>query len=1200
MHRRKFALLVFFLVGGWCARGMPPAGAVSPWSHFDKTSGLVDNTVRVIVPGSDGKLWIGTRNGLSVYDGEQWKNLTKEDGLPDNDVNSIFHDPRGQTWLGTRRGFGLFRDGQWSRLGLPGAGEGERVSVVADSKGGMWFGYVGGLMRFDAGGSELMRIPELEGVPVTALLAGREGGLWAGTAAGLRHFDGSSWESHGAREGLSAGAVTVLLEDSRGTVWAGTEEGLSEYDGIGWTSYGAGDDLPNTRITALAEDREGRVWIGTEGGAGYYDGYEWIWLGEEEGIPSEKVFALSSDGNGSIWIGTSHGLAKYDTSWSTLPPLGYDEHLPRAPLLRGSEGLLYVGTGEGFLEIDGRWVDHVGPDSRVEGLPAVIFEDEEDDIWVGTDRGLYLYSRGRVEHFSPPEEERKLVQHAYGAYESIPVRTYDRYNGLKGEQVTALWGVGEESMWVGTVAGLSRYRGGQWDLLEDVEALGRGEITALAGKGEDLWVGTADGLWSYREEVWAKIASPGSPADRRILSLLRDDRGNLWVGTEGGAFRWDGVAWERVGSSEELVGERIFALFQDRDGVLWFGTEAGVTKYDGTHWSSFSEADGLHVNLITAITEVDGELWFGSPEGVTIYRPDRAPPDTRIRNSPQEVVGTSFYLFEFAGSDFETAPHQMRYSWRLDDGAWSPFTEESRVTVNDLVNGTHSFAVRSMDQGLNVDPLPAQVTFQVDTGLFDLELVEAEFRELYASLYQFYATDQNFEENPVARIRVRNKYDRPLRVKASLFIQGLMDFPTDHVVTIEPEEVVALPMRIELGEDVLALEKTTTRQVLLTMQYNLRGELKESASSHGVTIFEKHSMTWEEPDRIGLYITHLDETVESFARGVVRQFREDEKEAIIYDNLLRGIELFDALGAYGVRYIADPENPYGGFTVSPSVLDLIRFPPETLRARAGDCDDVSVLYAALLQNIGIDTALVDVYDHVFVMFDTGLKGRQSGQLTRERDLLFIDEQDRVWVPVETTLLGKTFTEAWRVGARMLKERQYKILEVKEAWRKYAPIQLREGGPAVTAPGRDEIWALFKEDLRLQEQTLVSGRVRELQRRLREDSGDVAALNTLAVLLAKNGYLRQAAGRFSRVIGLAPSFPGGHSNLGNVLYEQGRYEEAIEHYHEALALDPDSPEVHVELALTYCEVGRFDLARKHYRMAMNLSGDAGPAAAVGAD
>jgi ligand-binding sensor domain-containing protein/tetratricopeptide (TPR) repeat protein len=1211
--------IAFLATLGLLAGFSPASASFSPWSHFDRTSGLVDNTVQAIVLDGEGRLWVGTRGGVSRFDGEQWLNLTSADGLPDNDINSIFVDPGGQVWMGSPRGFGLYRDGKWSRLGLPGAKEGERVAVVADVEERIWFGYAGGLMRFDGSSGELYRVPEFEGLAVTAIHSARNGGLWVGTWGGVQLFDGTSWKSFTTVNGLSPGAVTALIEDSRGNIWCGTEEGLSEYDGIGWTAYGERDGLPNLHVTSLAEDRQGRIWVGTMGGAGWYDGYEWIWLAREEGIPSEVVLTLCADRNGSIWIGTSHGLTKYDTSWARLPFLGYDEKIPRAPLLQSREGPVFLGADRGFLEKSGRQVEYLGPEERVEGKVNLFFEDGEGTIWVGSDRGLYLYSGGDVRHITPPEYTGKMVRHEYGAYEKLEERVYDLYNGLKDEEVTALWGTGEERMWVGTGKGLSCYEDGRWDLLEENDDLGKGRITALAGNGDMLWVGTPDGLWAHRDEEWEKVPLALGPEGGSVQVLTVDGEGNLWIGTDRGARRWDGENVQSFGAAEGLIGKKVEAIFADQVGIVWFGTEAGVSKFDGAHWSSFSQTDGLHANEITSIVGVGSELWFGSEEGVTLYRPDRAPPDSRVKNAPQGVVGATTFLFEFAGSDFETPPHRMQYSWRLDDGEWSPFAPKSMVTVTDLVNGNHTFAVRSMDLGLNVDWSPAIVVFEVDTGLFDLELVEAEFSEIFASLSQFYAVDEGYRERPVGVARVRNHYDRPLRVELSILIPGLMDFPTRHVVVMDPAVVTDVPLRIELKDDlVLALEKNVTRQILLTMQYSLRGELKESASTHPVTILEKHSMAWDDPERIGLYVTHLDEMVEKFSRSVLQQFRKDEEEAIIYDVLLRGIEIFDTLGAHGVRYIADPDNPYSGITASRPVADLIRFPRETLELKSGDCDDVAVLYAALLQNVGIDTALVDVFDHVFVMFETGLKRRQAGQLAREPVLissrvqaggqareavllddgagepspdakvLYVDEEERIWVPVEVTILGESFTEAWRKGGKEMRERQFAIIDVNKAWGRYAPLRLPEEAAEVAVPTRREVWRLFEKDLKLQQINLVSRDVSNFLSRLEKDPDDMQALNGLAVLLAKSGFLKQAAARFQRVVDEDPSFAGGHSNLANVFYEQERYEEAIEKYLRALELEPSSPEVHVELALTYCEIGEFIPARAHYELAMKLA------------
>jgi ligand-binding sensor domain-containing protein/tetratricopeptide (TPR) repeat protein len=1160
----------------------------SPWTYLNKTHGLAENTVQALARDPDGGIWAGTRGGLSRYDGAGWRTFTAAEGLPDNDVHSIFLEPGGRLWVGAGAGFGHIESGTWNRLGLPSAqGQGGRVSVVTDRDGAIWFGHAGGLLRFDSAAGSLAPVPQLAGNAVSALLVDREGRLWAGLDGELRRHESGDWSAMGVADGVPPGRVTALLEDARGGIWCGTETGVAEFDGGAWRTYGSRDGIPAAAVTSLAEDGEGRIWVGTRRGAGYYDGYEWFWWDARSGLPADEVLSLLADPNGSVWLGTTRGLARFDTSWVLPETLGSEEKPPRAPLFVSRAGKVYVATDAGFLERGaGRSGEYFGKREGIGARVTAFAEDGEGDLWVGTTGGLYRFRDGSIDEFLPPEPRQEFYVPREGVTEVRKVRDCDRRLGLKDELVTALAADPEGGVWVGTNRGLSHLRDGAWRCLEDTP-LAAAAVTAIASDPRSgLWVGTADGLWTLGEGGWTRFDRPAGLAGDAVSSLLVDRRGALWVGTDRGVSRREGTGWVTITTRDGLVSNRVRTIFEDGRGRLWFGTVEGVSCFDGELWSSFGQQDGLPSPRITAVAEVAGHLWFGSDEGVAVHRPDRAPPGTRIRNPPVGPVGTPFCLFEFAGSDLETAADGLRYSWRLDGGPWTPFAPEPLVTVSDLANGRHTFEVRSLDRGLNADPSPASVTFEVNTGLFDLELVEATFEPLYASLYQFYATDAEFGRRPVGRLRVRSKYDRPLRVKVSAFLADLMDFPTDTVVTIGAGETVEVPLRIELNDRVLDVEKNETRQVRVTLQYTLGGERKESESTHAVTLVEKHGMVWDEPERIGLYVTHLDEAVERFARETVRGFREDERTAIVYDNLLRAMELFDALGVYGVRYLPDPENPYGGIVAGRPTLDVVRLPRETLRSRAGDCDDVAVLYAALLQNIGIDTALVDVTDHVFVMFDTGLKLREGRQLARDPSLLHVDGRERVWVPVEVTVLGQSFTEAWKTGAATMKSRPFSVIEMKEAWKKYAPLRPRTPAPDLVAPPREAVLGLFAEDLRRQEEELTSPEVKRLQQRVAADPGDAAAVNGLGVLLARGGYLGQAAARFSRVIELLPAFAGGYSNLGNILYEQGKYQEAVKLYEESLRRE-ERPQVHVELALTWCELGDFAQAREHYRRAMAL-------------
>jgi diguanylate cyclase (GGDEF)-like protein len=67
---------------------------------------LQSNVAYFISLDSRGWLWVGTNNGVAVFNGKRWQHLSNEDGLIWNDVNSnaFYEDKDGSIWIGTSGG----------------------------------------------------------------------------------------------------------------------------------------------------------------------------------------------------------------------------------------------------------------------------------------------------------------------------------------------------------------------------------------------------------------------------------------------------------------------------------------------------------------------------------------------------------------------------------------------------------------------------------------------------------------------------------------------------------------------------------------------------------------------------------------------------------------------------------------------------------------------------------------------------------------------------------------------------------------------------------------------------------------------------------------------------------------------------------------------------------------------------------------
>jgi sugar lactone lactonase YvrE len=116
-------------------------------------------------------------------------------------------------------------------------------------------------------------------------------------------------------------------------------------------------------------------------------------------------------------------------------------------------------------------------------------------------------------------------------------------------------------------------------------------------------------------------------------------------------------------------------------------------------------ADGVHtVSAVAA--DVAGNVTTTSQS----FTVDNAPPETTVGGGPG---GGSAATFSFTGSDGLTPPGAVEFSWRLDDGPWSPFGAEATVTLTVLAAGPHVFSVRARDRAGNEDPTPAEIAFTV-------------------------------------------------------------------------------------------------------------------------------------------------------------------------------------------------------------------------------------------------------------------------------------------------------------------------------------------------------------------------------------------------------------------------------------------------------------------------------------------------------
>ncbi len=300
---------------------------------------LPSSSIKAVVYGPEGYIWLGTGNGLATWDPET---MTFKDTVPirsveEVSVNSLYWDRGGSLWIGTL-GDGLIRrsnDGKEVQFREENGSERsighDNVSIVyGDEKGELFVGTQGGgLWKWSSQTDDFSElkseIPE-DSAFVSDIDRDRDGRLWV------------------------AGNNKLLVLEP------GSVE-LTDYRKV----FPAADPLTSPLVTSILVESSGIVWVGTSDhgldrlhtGTGEVSNYNQA----IHGLPDDEVNGLIKDPSGLLWVVTRTGLAQLNAMQTEFRIFTADDGLQRAGFnlqaaTRTDEGTLYFGGQDGFNIVD--------------------------------------------------------------------------------------------------------------------------------------------------------------------------------------------------------------------------------------------------------------------------------------------------------------------------------------------------------------------------------------------------------------------------------------------------------------------------------------------------------------------------------------------------------------------------------------------------------------------------------------------------------------------------------------------------------------------------------------------------------------------------------------------------------------------------------------------------------------------------------
>lgn len=466
------------------------------------------------------------------------------------------------------------------------------------------------------------------------------------------------------QNGLSQNTIFCIHQDNKGFMWFGTKSGLNKFDGYSFKIYERGDrkqDIGNSTINCITEDDRGNLWIGTDKGVYIYDSCKETFSFFAEKTPNNTIIksnirAIRSNNTDEMWVLTGTGLFVYNTAkkelkslneqlfhfspnppssicidtdqivWISIPYYGIlkyeDQKLDSfyqdaqsniVTLENYQNNTLFAGTSSsGIIEINKINRDTKSiklSDTSSQPLIHTICPMKNQDIWIGTESGVYIFDQKKITNLSH--------------------KANDKYS-LSDNAIYSIFQDKNEGIWVGSYFGGVDYLPKQLAFFEKYYPLVNSNSISGSKVREfcedpsgNLWIATEDAGLNYfdtKNKTFTNYSTNTRPLSLSYYNIqcLNLDKDKLWIGYYFGGLDVLDLKtrqirhYEKSERENSLDNNDIFSIYTDQTGQTWIGTSTGVLRYN-KNTDDFSKCNEIGTFYISDIFEdANGYLWFAT------------------------------------------------------------------------------------------------------------------------------------------------------------------------------------------------------------------------------------------------------------------------------------------------------------------------------------------------------------------------------------------------------------------------------------------------------------------------------------------------------------------------------------------------------------------------------------------------------------
>jgi len=636
--------------------------------HLSVKDGLSQASVQDVFQDREGFMWIGTENGVNIYDGYRFRVLPgPNENFENNGVYRITQDQEGLIWLIASHGLFTYnkKTDQYQHI-LEHAPEKKQyyfTDFIEDQEQTMWISSSKTVLRYEKKSGSYQTVvnlsDQLKGVDIIYQLAMAGNYLYLSTRVGIFVLDKQTFQlkklpsvdQHSLVKNPDAKKTYNLYISKQNKLYLGTYAGIFSVDLNNIESVMSGDSelaeyqqIYENVVSWSFVAHDDALYVGSYTGLSKVDlttnKHEQVLAFNDvfEDVNKNTISTIHVDQQGVFWLGsTVKGVYKWNPKLGLVNNLRYTKSNPNRlsdnvvwaiEKSKKDDNTLWVATENGLNEVNvqtgvtRRYIENKNPKSNfTESYIHLLQQDSLHRLWLLTAKGIKVFDTNTKE-LVEPNFSKTLLEDLTKNHYAIHIDKNDY-----------VWLLSESSF------RRINIKTGEVDNLAELEAI-LADIDVYNTLGylpnsDEMLIASIDSLISFNtstREAKTLYTLPGVVESdvSYIDSWVIDKENILWLAfSSQGLLGLDATTYQQkyfFTKQSHTIDHNIYGLNIDSEGDLWFSSHNGIYHLNrkNMHIRNFNVIDGFSAREFNggAAKKVNESLFaYGSINGLSLFDP---------------------------------------------------------------------------------------------------------------------------------------------------------------------------------------------------------------------------------------------------------------------------------------------------------------------------------------------------------------------------------------------------------------------------------------------------------------------------------------------------------------------------------------------------------------------------------------------------